>query len=222
LNLGTSGNLNSHTNSSGQSNPGNLGNPGNLSNLSKQIKELRQHNGLSQEALAERIYVTRQTVSNWETGRNYPDIQSLLLLSVLFDVSLDELVKGDIDMMKKELEANRMIKWTWVGIICCALGALCAVPLHTVYGFIGLIPAVALFAIAITALIILSNLRKKHHLDTYAKIVAFYDGKPIDAEKIAKEKQHKKLVLIIKFVVGAAAGALLALVGMWIGSLIIG
>ena len=63
---------------------------------------------LSQEELAEKVYVTRQTVSNWENGKSYPDIHSLLLLSSLFEVSLDELVKGDIELMKKEISKKDM------------------------------------------------------------------------------------------------------------------
>ena len=61
-----------------------------------QIKKYRNELGLSQEKLAEKVYVSRQTVSNWETGKNYPDIHSLLLLSSLFGVSLDQLIKGDV------------------------------------------------------------------------------------------------------------------------------
>ena len=46
-----------------------------------------------------KMYVSRQTISNWENDKSYPDIQSLLLLSNLFDVSLDQLVKGYMEKM---------------------------------------------------------------------------------------------------------------------------
>ena len=52
--------------------------------LGNQIREHRKAMHLSQDDLAEKILVARQTVSNWENGKNYPDIQSLLLLSELF------------------------------------------------------------------------------------------------------------------------------------------
>ena len=52
--------------------------------LSVQIKKYRGQLQLSQEELADRVYVTRQTVSNWENEKSYPDIHSLLLLSQLF------------------------------------------------------------------------------------------------------------------------------------------
>ena len=56
--------------------------------LSTQVKKYRTELKLSQEELAEKVYVTRQTISNWENGKSYPDIHSLLLLSSLFDVQL--------------------------------------------------------------------------------------------------------------------------------------
>lgn len=56
-----------------------------------QIKKYRTSLNLSQEELAEKIYVTRQTISNWENDKCYPDIHSLLLLSSVFNISLDQL-----------------------------------------------------------------------------------------------------------------------------------
>ena len=68
--------------------------------VGNQIKKYRDQLHLSQEQLAEKIYVTRQTISNWETNKSYPDIHSLVLLSQIFNVSIDQLVKGDLEMMK--------------------------------------------------------------------------------------------------------------------------
>ena len=56
------------------------------------ILELRSRNGLSQDALAEKLYVTRQAVSRWETGETLPNVQTLKLLSELFDVSINTLL----------------------------------------------------------------------------------------------------------------------------------
>ena len=57
--------------------------------VGKQIKKFRQDLKLSQEELASKIFVTRQTISNWENGKNYPDVNSLVMLSQLFNTSLD-------------------------------------------------------------------------------------------------------------------------------------
>ncbi len=68
-------------------------------NLGKKIIELRKENKMSQEDLAEVLNVTRQTISNWENGKNYPDIGTLILLSDKFHISLDILLKGDNKMI---------------------------------------------------------------------------------------------------------------------------
>ena len=61
--------------------------------LSKQIKKYRTEANLSQEELADKIYVSRQTISNWENEKSYPDIISVIELSNLYSISLDVLLK---------------------------------------------------------------------------------------------------------------------------------
>lgn len=68
--------------------------------IARHIKDHRARLGMSQEQLADAIFVSRQTISNWETDRTYPDVQSLLLLSNLFEVSVDSLIKGDVEEMR--------------------------------------------------------------------------------------------------------------------------
>ena len=72
--------------------------------LGKRLKEFRNQSGMNQDELAERLYVTRQTISSWENDKSYPDIHSLLMLGDLFNVSLDTLVKGDIEIMKEKID----------------------------------------------------------------------------------------------------------------------
>lgn len=83
--------------------------------LNKQIKKYRTMMNLSQEELAEKVYVTRQTISNWETGKSYPDIHSLLLLSSLFNVSLDQLIKGDLEMMRETVSKKEIREFNFYG-----------------------------------------------------------------------------------------------------------
>lgn len=71
--------------------------------LGKQIKKYRSEKALSQDALAEKIYVSRQTISNWENDKSYPDVNSLVLLSKVFNVSLDQLIKGDMEKMTEQI-----------------------------------------------------------------------------------------------------------------------
>ena len=67
--------------------------------LGEKIQKLRKQRGLSQEALAEKVTVTRQTISKWESCQSYPDFQRLVLLSDFFGLTLDELIK-DIDVQE--------------------------------------------------------------------------------------------------------------------------
>ena len=69
--------------------------------LSEKLKEARQKSGMSQDQVAEKIMVSRVTVSHWENGKSLPDIVSLISLSDLYNLSLDELVKGDSKMTEK-------------------------------------------------------------------------------------------------------------------------
>ena len=96
--------------------------------LYKQIKRYRTDMNLSQEELAEKIYVTRQTISNWENDKSYPDIHSLLLLSSTFHISLDQLIKGDITTMKEEISKEAIQKfYSTFNINChcsCAIGSI--------------------------------------------------------------------------------------------------
>ena len=71
--------------------------------LARQLKAKREERGLSQDEVSKAIFVSRQTISNWENDKTYPDVQSLLLLSQLFDVSIDELVRGDVVAMQQAI-----------------------------------------------------------------------------------------------------------------------
>ena len=78
--------------------------------ISSQIKKYRLESSLSQEELADKIFVTRQTISNWENGKSYPDIISVIALSDLYSVSLDELLKGDQKMAEHLEESTNVVK----------------------------------------------------------------------------------------------------------------
>lgn len=76
--------------------------------FNEKLRELRQRRGLTQEELAEALYVSRTAVSKWESGRGYPNIDSLKELSRFFSVSVDDLLSGDklISIAEKENKDN--------------------------------------------------------------------------------------------------------------------
>ena len=67
--------------------------------LGKKIIEMRKNKNLSQEQLAEILNVSRQTISNWENGRFYPDIDALVKISKCFNISLDDLLASDSNIL---------------------------------------------------------------------------------------------------------------------------
>lgn len=92
--------------------------------IADQIKSARIQKEYTQEQSAENLMVSRQTISNWENGKSLPDIVSIIRMSDLYDVSLDELLKGDKVLMEKiEKDAmavkaeKKIIKFAWVSIV---------------------------------------------------------------------------------------------------------
>ena len=77
--------------------------------LGQTIQQIRKDNNLTQEGFAELFHVTRQTVSNWENEKSYPDLLTLVAISDRFNISLDKMLKEDIKMTEK---LNKEIKWS--------------------------------------------------------------------------------------------------------------
>uniref|UniRef100_UPI0035214EF8 helix-turn-helix domain-containing protein n=1 Tax=Blautia faecicola TaxID=2509240 RepID=UPI0035214EF8 len=80
--------------------------------IGKKLKDARMRSGFTQESVAEKVNVSRQTISNWENEKSYPDITSVIELSNLYSISLDELLKGDEKMMEHLEESTNVVKST--------------------------------------------------------------------------------------------------------------
>lgn len=163
-------------------------------NLPHQIKTYRTKLSLSQEELAEKLYVTRQSISNWETGKCYPDLNSLLLMSSLFSVTLDQLVKGDIDMIKETIQKQdikSLSRYTTVFMILMIVCIVSFAPLYHFFSWYGLILSGIL---AIGMLLVgfkLEKMKKSHDIQTYKEIDAFLNGKRLD--EIQKQQEAGKV-----------------------------
>ena len=84
--------------------------------ISQVLKDIRQHHQLTQEALAERLNVSRSAIARWESGKGIPDIGNLIAISREFDVSLDQLIKEDERLEKKVIEDSKAKKWHYLVI----------------------------------------------------------------------------------------------------------
>ena len=183
--------------------------------LGNRIKMHRQEAQLSQEELADRVYVSRQTISNWENDKCYPDVHSLILLSEIFHISLDKLIKGDIEVMKEAIKKEDIEKMKQYGTIYTILliaTVISAVPLFVLLGKWALIPWGVIFACAMYFALKIERLKKDNNVQTYKEIVAFYEGKCLDDIQKQREigkRPYQKFLLAI----GSAA---VALVVCWI------
>ena len=95
--------------------------------FSERLKKEREKRGWSQTDLAEKIHVSRQSVSKWETGKNYPSIEVIIDLSDLFGITIDEMLRSDEELKEKVIRDSKKLafpKWKAFFDSVFLLGAL--------------------------------------------------------------------------------------------------
>lgn len=171
--------------------------------LGKQIKKHRQEVQLSQEKLADRVYVSRQTISNWENDKSYPDVNSLVLLSEIFQISLDNLIKGDIEVMKDVIQKEEIVKMNRYGkiyTIMLIVTVVSTVPLFMWLGVWAFIPWGIIWALSMYFAVQVEKVKKDNDVQTYKEIVAFSEGKLLDDIQKQREigkRPYQKIFLVI-------------------------
>ena len=172
-------------------------------NLGSQIKKYRGELSISQDELAEKVFVSRQTVSNWENDKTYQDIKSLLLLSEVFRVSLDQLVKGDLEIMKKEISTQELTNFqkdAAIMTVFYVLMLITPIPLAHFGGWLGLAVYLVIGAVGLYFAVRVEKHKKKHDIQTFKEINAFMDGKSLDEIEAAREygkRPYQKVLLAI-------------------------
>ena len=176
--------------------------------IGKQIQKYRAAKRISQEELADRIYVTRQTLSNWETGKTYPDINSLLRLSDLFHISLDELVKGDIQAMEEKIKQEDIARFRQENNRLKLMLVLCGVS-FLVWLLVNQSLGEVLCLLSMGAVFLygyrVDKLQQEFDILTYKEVKAFLEGKRLDELEVKTErKKHstntKELIVIIAII----------------------
>lgn len=191
--------------------------------LAKHIKEQRARLGISQEALAEVVFVSRQTISNWETDRTYPDVQSLLLLSALFDTTVDELIKGDVSKMEETCKHDwALMQRLAIGMTIFAILGIAAFfaafqELRADWGWHSaptFVLAAVLYGIAFALAVWCDRIKKTHDLVTYSEIVAFSNGEPVDraSKRSLSARKNRVIETVVKVAFGASVGAVLGFI----------
>lgn len=164
----------------------------------------RQQQHLTQSDLAEALYTSRQTISNWETGKTYPDIQSLVRLASLYHVTVNDLVQADLSAVQTQTAQYHLKPLTLTAIAC----------LVAVYGlfvslrWLPLVPiAMAIAAITTIGLILLGHLihlSQKLQLKTFRQIKAYLQHQPAPASQ--QSHTHQVLTLVFSGFVGLLIG----------------
>lgn len=182
--------------------------------IGTQIKQRREAAGLSQEELAEQLYITRQTLSNWETGKTYPDIQSLLRLSDVFHVSLDELVKGDIQAMEEQIKAEDIKKFRRENRVLRILVAVAGMAFVLMAVWNSIITQMLAFAAMLAVILYayrVDNLQRQYDILTYKEVKAFLEGKRLDELEVAREREKARRMLLVLIFVIALLGIVAAI-----------
>ena len=171
--------------------------------LGKQIRKYRNERTLSQEALADKVYVSRQTVSNWENDKSYPDVNSLVLLSEVFEISLDQLIKGDVEMMKEQInqtDQKRFGRLSNIFAILFLAVLITPIPLEHFLSYAGIAIWVVIFGAALYTAALVEREKKKFDVQTYREILAFTEGKSLSEIEKAREegkRVYQKAFLVI-------------------------
>jgi len=184
--------------------------------LGKHIKKYRSENSLSQEQLAERVFVSRQTISNWENDKSYPDVNSLVLLSEVFNTSIDNLIKGDVKIMKKQIKEDDKKEFEKLGNIFAVLMIITVVspiPLTRFLGYVGIAIWIILMFVTMYVAIVVEKKKKQFDIQTYREIISFTEGTGLDEISKAREEGKRKYQ---KILLGVGSGIItLAIAAFW-------
>ena len=155
--------------------------------LAKQIKKYRTEFSLSQDELAQKLYVSRQTVSNWENGKSSPDIKSVVLMSYIFNISVDEFLKGSYEEVKEIVFKEDREDFEKNTAIMAVIMLICVVSLWPLVHFFdkwGIAVWVSLYLVLVYFAVKVEKYKKKFGIHTYKEIEAFYKNRRLnEAEK---------------------------------------
>ena len=172
-------------------------------NVGEKIKTHREKQNISQDELALKVFVSRQTISNWETNKSYPDIKSLTMLSNIFHVTLDDFIKGDIEEMKRIVSKEKIEKFnimSYIFLVEMLIVMFSAYPLFTLDGYIGVIIWALFFVITFVTAIVIEKFKKNNDIHTYKEIIAFMENKSLSYEEVQQEigkRNYQKILLAI-------------------------
>ena len=181
--------------------------------LGQRLKDLRNKHNITQEEFADKLYVSRQTISSWENDKSYPDIHSLLMISELFKISLDDLVKGDVEIMEEKINQSVIGSFKKDSNIFAVLLIVClltVIPMSRLFGIVGDIIWLIVLSITMYYAIKIEKVKKEYDIYTYKEIVAFTKGEKLDAIDKAREEGKRRYQVIILMLASGLIGIIIA------------
>lgn len=184
--------------------------------IGKRIREYRKIYNLSQEQLADKIFVSRQTISNWENDKTYPDIQMIILMSILFNVSLDELIQEDLEEMKMKISKDKANKRADVySLIMIISTILASLSIGLVVAFpevkLTLIVPIILFLPTVWSAFVLEKYKRDNDLKTYKEILAFSKNKDVE---MLRDRRNPRKMRLEKGIIVLGYGGITLLIGL--------
>ena len=156
---------------------------------------------------------------NWENDKSYPDVNSLVLLSEVFEISLDQLIKGDVEMMKEQIDQTDQKKFERLSNIFTILFLavlITPVPLVHFLSYAGLAIWIVILGAGSYVAMLVEREKKKFDMQTYREIIAFTEGKSLSEIEKAREEGKRPYQKVLLAVASGAAGVIVTMFFLWL------
>lgn len=184
--------------------------------VGNQIRYYRKDNDLSQAELAEKIFVSSQTISNWENERSYPDLHNLIELATLFNVSLDQLVKGDVKLMRNAVDHSNMDRYSKMMLLFLLLAIISfGAAMKFSDGWFGMLVPLILWMIGMYYAVKVDQIKKKHDVKTYKEIIDYMEN-GMKTDRTPRNKKKFILEEVFTVLVFSLIALILVLLSMFI------
>lgn len=181
--------------------------------IGNKIASLRKNAGISQDELAQKIYVSRQTISNWENNKSLPDLKSLLLLATCFKTTVTDLASPDMNNFKAHSIRHKIYWLYFSDFICLILVYLALISGRWLPTTISAMLIVVFTIIGLEISWYLIRFSQKYNLHRINEISAYLHGEPVKRQATS----HNKLKLALGAIIGLTLGlALTLIVGIYL------
>lgn len=176
--------------------------------IGNKIASLRKSAGISQDKLAQNLYISRQTLSNWENDKTLPDLKSLFLLADYFNITVNELASNDMHNINVHSIRNKIAWLYFSDVICLILVYLSLISGRWLPTTISAMLIVLFTVIGLEISWYLIRFSQKYNLHRISEISAYLSSTPIKHQVTI----HNKIKLALGALVGLALGLILTLV----------